>query len=190
MSRVQHGSPKKNQLIGAIQAGKNVVEAAELTQIPYTTAKKIWAKYQQTGTTSNRARSGRPAKLDERTTRKLVREARNNRRKPFREIGNSVEPRLGATTVRVHLAAKGYHHRVAQRVPYLKKEHKVKRKDWARFVEGADWSELIWSDKCYVYIGDKKGRVHVTRREDEEYDEDCLVPMATGTRQLRSCSEP
>ncbi|KAJ3743631.1 hypothetical protein DFH05DRAFT_1234762 [Lentinula detonsa] len=149
MSRTQHSSPKKNRLIGAIQAGKTIPQAAELTGIPHGSAKKIWAQYKKTGSTSNCRRSGRPKKIDERMGREIVREVQKNRRKPFQEIGNELEP---------------------------KKDQKVKRKDWAEFVKGIDWSGVIWSDECYVYLGDKASRVFVTRREDEEYEEDCLIP--------------
>ena len=38
------------------------------------------------------------------------------------------------------------------------------------------WERIIWSDECYVYIGDTKGRVYVTRQPDEVLKEDCLVP--------------
>jgi hypothetical protein len=35
---------------------------------------------------------------------------------------------------------------------------------------------VIWSDKCYVYIGDDKGTIWITWRVDEEYEEDCVIP--------------
>ncbi|KAJ3738738.1 hypothetical protein DFH05DRAFT_751230 [Lentinula detonsa] len=72
MSRAQHSSPKKNRLIGAIQAGKTIPQAAEFTGIPHGSAKKIWAQYKKTGSTSNRRRSGRPKKIDERMGREIV----------------------------------------------------------------------------------------------------------------------
>ena len=39
-----------------------------------------------------------------------------------------------------------------------------------------DWRHLIWLDKCYIYIGDKKGTVWVTHSVDELFHEDCVVP--------------
>ena len=39
-----------------------------------------------------------------------------------------------------------------------------------------DWAKVIWSDECYVYIGDNHSKIYVTRRTDEVLDEDCLVP--------------
>jgi hypothetical protein len=91
-------------------------------------------------------------------------------------IGNELQPKLSATTVREHLAGKGYHRRVARKVPFLKKDQKLKREAWAKFVKGIDWSKVIWSDECYVYIGNTHGWVYVTRRDTEEYNKDCLIP--------------
>lgn len=39
-----------------------------------------------------------------------------------------------------------------------------------------NWGKVIWSDECYIYLGDGCGKVYVTRRADEELNEDCLVP--------------
>ena len=35
---------------------------------------------------------------------------------------------------------------------------------------------MVWSDECYIHLDDKMGRIFVTRRVDEELDEDCIVP--------------
>ena len=39
-----------------------------------------------------------------------------------------------------------------------------------------DWQHVIWSDECYVYIGDSKCTVWVTWTPEEKFDENCLVP--------------
>ena len=39
-----------------------------------------------------------------------------------------------------------------------------------------DWARIIWSDECYIYLDDNKGRVYVTRRPDEVLCDDCVVP--------------
>jgi hypothetical protein len=38
------------------------------------------------------------------------------------------------------------------------------------------WLHVIWSDECYIYLGDNCGRIYVTHRPDEKHYEDCLVP--------------
>jgi hypothetical protein len=39
-----------------------------------------------------------------------------------------------------------------------------------------EYGTVAFSDECYVYMDDRHGRVYVTRREDEAWDEDCIVP--------------
>lgn len=168
-SRIQHDSPKKNRLIGALLAGKGLREAAQMTDFKKSTAADIWKRYQQTGSTKNRPRSGRPKVVTDRLKRQIINAAKKSRRQPFQEIAN----------IRNVLAEEGYHRRVARKVPYLTKVQKTKRVQWARLYKdytSRNWEDVIWSDECYVYLGDDRGRVYVTRRADEEYDEDCLVP--------------
>ncbi|KAF9034144.1 hypothetical protein BJ165DRAFT_1318752, partial [Panaeolus papilionaceus] len=39
-----------------------------------------------------------------------------------------------------------------------------------------DWAKVIWSDECYVQLGDHKGRVYITRCPDKPLLEQCTVP--------------
>jgi hypothetical protein len=73
----------------------------------------------------------------------------------------------------------GYHRHVARKVPFLTTLQKKKRVAWAKEYKsfGAhQWRNLIWSDECYVHLNDHCGHVYVTRRADEEYDENCVTP--------------
>ncbi|KAJ3523873.1 hypothetical protein NMY22_g11245 [Coprinellus aureogranulatus] len=104
------------------------------------------------------------------------------RRKPFTEIANELPEDISTSTVRNLLAEEGYHRCVARKVPFLKRYHKLQRLRWARKYKKftrRDWRKPIWSDECYIYLGDDRGRVYVTRRPDEEHDENCLVPRFT-----------
>ena len=127
----EHGTPVKNQLIGAILATGNVAGAARAVDMKYSTARDIWKKYQKHRTTANRPRSGQPRKVTDHTIRQIVRTAMKSHRKPFREIGNELVPNLAETTVRRVLSDQGFHRRVARKVPYLTKAHKKHRLDWA-----------------------------------------------------------
>ena len=62
---------------------------------------------------------------------------------------------------------------------YLTKSHKDTQKRWAKDHKEwrvVDWEQVIWSDECYVHIGDDQETVWVTRRVDEEFDKDCVIP--------------
>ena len=50
---------------------------------------------------------------------------------------------------------------------------------WARLYKAftnCNWGKVIWSDECYIYLGDDHGKVYMTWRANEELNEDCLVP--------------
>jgi hypothetical protein len=179
MTRTHHDSPKKNRFIGAVLAGQTVQATGKENRIPQSTANDIWHKYQKTGSMHCRHRCGQPRKITPRIRRAVVREAKRNRRLPLFEIGKRVTPNISTTSVRNILANEGLHRRKARKVVFLTKSQKQKRKAWAiryRKWKDEDWERVIWSDECYVYIGDDKGTVYVTRSADEEYDEDCVVP--------------
>lgn len=177
--RVKHDTPKKNRLVGMVQAGETLTKASNMTGIPRTTASAIVKKFQQTGSTHRRPGSGRPKRVTERLERALIRRAVQERRKPLRDLANDVPEKLSESTICNVLADNGYHRRVARKVPFLTDDHRHQRRHWAelyRRFRKRDWRKPIWSDECYIYLGDNRGRVYITRRADEEFNENCLVP--------------
>ncbi|KAJ7587668.1 hypothetical protein C8J56DRAFT_755644, partial [Mycena floridula] len=175
-------SPRKNRFIGAIQAHDNVAKACNDYGIPPSTGYDLWNKFLETGTTSNRPRSGRPSKLDEAGKAEVVRKVVQSRRKAFQEIGNEMMPPVGEKIIRNACDEQGYHRCVAKKVPYLDKEKKRKRLAWENRMKGMteeDWNNVAWSDEAYVCLGESKGRVWVTRRLGEELLDECCVPVLT-----------
>ena len=39
-----------------------------------------------------------------------------------------------------------------------------------------DWYSVLWTDECYIWMGENRGTVNVTRTKDEKLHPDCLVP--------------
>jgi hypothetical protein len=107
--------------------------------------------------------------------------SRQNRRKPFRDIGNEMTPRVSDSTIRRVLADEGYHRRIGRKVPYLTPATKEKRLAWAmeqsKTQSAKSWRDIAWSDEAYVCLDDKKGRVWVTRKAGEELLDECCVPV-------------
>jgi hypothetical protein len=100
---------------------------------------------------------------------------------PLAEVGKLVEPRISATSVRTILAEHGLFRRKAKKVPRLTAGHRAARLDWALRYEGwgdadPEWDFVIWSDECYVVMGQNPGTVWVTRTADEIWDDDCTIP--------------
>ena|ERR1700689_2192478 len=86
---------------------------------------------------------------------------------------------MPTTSVQNILVNEGLHHWKAQKVVFLMKPQKEKRKAWEfryKNWEDANWEWVIWSDKCYVYIGDDRWTVYMIWSVDEEYDKGCVVP--------------
>lgn len=62
----------------------------------------------------------------------------------------------------------------------LNARHRSVRLAWARKYfhwKLHQWARIIFSDECYVYIGDTNGKVYITRRVGEELDPRCTVPV-------------
>ena len=181
-TRVQLEEDKKNQFIGAVSGGQSVRSAAKKYDIHKSTAQDIWTKWKKKGSTENLPRTGRPKKTTECMEHSIIRESLANRRKPFCEIANAASPRISTSTIRNVLRRKGYHCRVAKKLPYLTQAHKKARLAWAQICKAftvRNWQKKIWSDECYVYLGDNRGRIFVTRRPGEEFRADCCVAKFT-----------
>jgi transposase len=178
-SQSQLDTPTKNRIVGYANATGNAAEAGRKENVDPRTAQRLCKRFKETNSTARKRGSGRPTKLNDLDRREIVRKARKNRRITFEELRNQATADISTSTVRRVLADKGYHRRVARKVPYLTKVHKRTRLAWAKQnhdMEPEDWKKIIFSDECYVDLGDKQGRTYVTRRADEVLLDECLVP--------------
>jgi len=66
MSRHEHDAAKKNQFIGAMLSSKNLKQSAQLLDIPYETARKIWRRFREEGHVENHPRTDQPHAVDDR----------------------------------------------------------------------------------------------------------------------------
>ena len=123
-NRVQIDEATKNRFIGSVVAGLSICQAGKQYGIRKSTAQDMWKKWQKTGSTENLPCTGHPKKTTECIEHLIVRESLNNQWKPFCEIANATTPRISTITVRNVLARKGYHRRVAKKLPYLTRAHK------------------------------------------------------------------
>ncbi|CAA7271760.1 unnamed protein product [Cyclocybe aegerita] len=169
----------RNQIIGYAQASGNAAAAGRNENVNERTAQCIYKHFLETGETSNKPRLGPSEKLSDYGRRQVIRKVIKHRRMPLTEITNQLATRVSPSTIRHVIAAQGFHQRVARKVPYLSPAHKRKRLNWARIHQSfrpSDWRCTMFSDECYVYLGDDRSRIYVTRRPDEELLEECLVP--------------
>lgn len=114
--------------------------------------------------------------------KRLVFEATKNaasRRKPYHEIASSIGLNVSVNSLRRAFEKEGYHRRAAQKKPFLSQLQKT---NWLEFAQSKlewdeeDWYNIFWTDECYIWMGELRGTVHVTRIKDESFHEDCLLP--------------
>ena len=75
-----------------------------------------------------------------------------------------------------------YHCRVAAEKPLLTQAHMDARLHWAQLYKHWDeamWECVVWTDEASFSTGGF-GKVYVTRRAEEKYDNSCLVPKFRG----------
>jgi hypothetical protein len=145
------------------------------------TAQRLWEKFQDTGSTANCPCSGCPATFSTPEKSIIVNYATENRRKPFRDIGNETTPHVSDSTIQRVLADEGYHRHIARKVPYRSAAVKQKRLAWAleqsKMRSAKSWRNIAWSDEAYVCLDNKKGRVWVTCKPGEELLDECCVAV-------------
>lgn len=80
-------------------------------------------------------------------------------------------------TLQAALRQQGYERRIARQKPLLTLTQKDARLQWAQeHVQWSDrqWFPVLWTDEAAIRCG-FFGQVYVTRRQDEEFAEDCLT---------------
>lgn len=126
---------------------------------------------------------GRAPIIDTPTRRRLVfalQQDAEHRRMPMVEVAREIGLEAGKHAVETAFAREEYNRRVARKKPYLSQQHKERRLQWAlarRHWTADDWEHwVLFTDECYVWTSGSRGRIWVTRREDEIYHQDCIVP--------------
>lgn len=103
-----------------------------------------------------------------------------HRRKTMLQVAEDIGIPGCERTVRAAFAKEGYFRRVGRKKPYLSASHKEARLQWA--LEHRHWTLDQWerwamfTDECYVWTSGTRGRIWLTRRADEEYHPDCIIP--------------
>ena len=169
-SEPHYDSLTKDKFIGAVQ--KDGIHPS--------VASHVWKKFQQTGSTHALPQSGHPSIVTNRLEHEIVCYSRSHHCAPLWEISSAVSTRVSKSTVWNVLGKHKIHWRCAYKAVFLTNTYKQAQKAWALWckkqMKKGDWWHVIWSNKCYIYIGDSKGTVWVTQTYEEEFDENCLVP--------------
>lgn len=134
--------------------------------------------------TPQKRRCGPKPLLDTPTRRRLVdwvTAGAEERQTPYiaipPQLGLPV-PVLSERVIRQALKKEGYKRYVAAEKPPLTEEYRAARLAWAREHLNwmkEQWNTILWSDEVWSNKARHK-RVYVTRKKDEKYHRDCVVP--------------
>lgn len=172
-------TPQKDRIVGSIIAGLSLTEASKKFERSYNSCKRALDTWERTGSTHYPTHRGRKRKHTKEQEDQLLVLANSNRQLSLQELGANAEPPISRKTVKKELKGRGYGRRKARRKPHLKDWHKQMRLAAAKKMAAMHRSwlrHIIWSDETYIQSGGSPGSVYVTRRPDEEYDEDCIMP--------------
>jgi transposase len=177
-------SEEKGMILAYHDDGWSVRAIGKRLNVGKSTVQDILAKKQETGTTDNKQRSGRPRATTE-SQEKYIRVATlMDRFRPSHDIARNMlniksQKPLSSQTVRRRQAEAGLNGRIARNKPKLTKKQRRARMKWARQYQdwtAEEWDKVYWSDESPFYLFVKGGKVWVRRRVWEEYALCCIQP--------------
>jgi transposase len=137
----------------------------------------------QKGTaTPQHKQAGRPPKLNQEETDKLIEFVTSShrcRRLSYQQLADELWPEgeIGADSIRFALRSRGFRRRIALRKPHISPQNKAARLLWAQehvHWSPEQWRSILWTDETWVTAGHHR-KVLVTRRPGEELEPTCIL---------------
>lgn len=180
--RRQLSTEDRGRALGLIEAGFSLRDVARRLRVSPSVICRLRERYQTTGTTANRPRSGRPRCTDRADDRFLVLSALRDRQatNPVlqRRLRQATHRRVSVDTIRRRLAAAGLRQRrPARRIP-LSDAHRRARVAWCRTHLAWNrrrWAQVLFTDESRFCLQNNDGRIRVWRRQGERYADACVV---------------
>src|SRR5581483_79234 len=154
-SRTQLTDEDKGKILAYIENMSAEQVAEKMGRAP-STIRRFIAKYERTGKIENLPRSGRKPLLSGEEKKVLIQEVIKNRRKPLKDILNSLKFTCSLTTAARVLHNVGIHSRVAVKKPFISEANRIARKNWCEKHKNKSiyyWWHVIFSDETSMEIG-------------------------------------
>ncbi|PSN59239.1 hypothetical protein BS50DRAFT_260293 [Corynespora cassiicola Philippines] len=135
----------------------------------------------KSGTEVPKVPAGRKPAITDKVRERLVARATldaNHRRMKYEDIARLEGVQAGRKALVAAFKMESYGRRVATSKPLLTELQKQVRLTWATehlSWKPEQWASVIWTDEC-SFSTESFGRVYVTRRADEKYEQSCCVP--------------
>ena len=156
--RKQLSNDVKSRIIGKYKENCSVRNISEQLNVPRSTVHDIISKFRKDGTVFNRLRTGRPRKVDVRTTRRIVRQVHENPRITRKAIKDDLEQsgvQISLSTVSNILHRAELKGRRPRKTPLLKPCHLKNRMKYAKDnleKPFSYWSRVLWSDETKIEL--------------------------------------
>lgn len=149
---------QRDLIVKRYQSGEGYRRISKALDIPWNTVKKVIIKWRKYATTVTLPRTGRPSKIDEKTRRKLVREAAKRPTATWKELQEflaSTGSVIHVTTISRILHMSEPWSGVARRKPFLAKKNIQARPHFAKMhvkSPKSTWQNVLWSDETKVEL--------------------------------------
>ncbi|GFW59676.1 transposable element Tc1 transposase [Trichonephila clavipes] len=147
------------------------------------TVRCVVKKFNETGSTENKVRSGRPGIFSAREKRSINKEVKKNPKisapQLAKDVANTSHKTFSVQTIRNVLYEESYYGRAARKKPFISERNRRKRLDFAKSrVNLSDefWNTVIFSDESKFNIFWSDGRQHVWRKPNTELEKQHLTP--------------
>lgn len=180
--RKEYSEATRGAIIALKLDGNSYREISQKLRVSSSSAQETVARFKRHKRIKSRPRSGRPPAISTRTRRRIVRTLRDYRDEPYKAIAD----RIGSVSwrqVQTIAHKEGYRRRVAVRKPYINEPTRKKRLGWAESNQKTNWNSLVWTDEVIIETGERPTHPRVTRKPDEAYLPECVVPTFRSGRQ-------
>jgi transposase len=175
------------EVIAMRQTGNSFQSISDTMKIPSRTANAIIAKWNQHHTVKDLPKSGRPAKLDARMRRHLVRMVQIDEIATGTELAHTASTQLQvpitAHTARNMMHEEGLHARHTISKPLLSRTHKRLRLELAQNRQHwtvDDWKQVIFSDEALITAYAVNPHSTVWTRDTKGLNPRLVVPAVQG----------
>jgi transposase len=173
---------QKGEII-ALASEHSHAEIATRLGIPRSTITYFLQRVRNRGSVDNIHRPGRPRKTSKSADRLLIRNAEVDTHIPLQQLKNAINIDISTRTIQRRLMESGIRKWRAVERPLLRKEHAVKRLEWAKIHRNwtvNDWRRVCWSDECAVAKDSRQSKIWVFRHQNmrEKYDPKNIQPRS------------
>uniref|UniRef100_A0AAR2JMY3 Transposase Tc1-like domain-containing protein n=1 Tax=Pygocentrus nattereri TaxID=42514 RepID=A0AAR2JMY3_PYGNA len=188
MVRKELPEHQRDLIIQTYQSGEGYKRISKSLNIPWNTVKTVIIKWRKHGTTVTLPRTGRPSKIDDKTRRKLVREAAKRPTATLKELQEflaSTSCAVHVTTISHLLHMSGLWGRVARRKPYLSKKNIQAQLNFAkRHLKSHKCMCTVVAASCFgLFFFSWNWGLSQGGRNYEQFQ----IPVSVGTKPLAFC---